>query len=564
MTKQEQEQLDKFILNALTVQTDEKEGQQVINLNDLDLCSADYVPTTYIIEDTDYDEMDILGPLYTDPNIIKLLNTSVNDIPTILNDITIDNNIILEFADATIKDPNPVYYTITVQPGETINSESIIGSIQQRGKLKQLKSIFSKATVKGINENSDYFRLYPSNCYRHIVLENVLDSSGNEFDLSNQLTDLNDKFTKEGNLYALITNCLGQSLLPFVLSRRYRGVYTRTYNEFTNTYSKWFLDSSDLSVDNSEVSTFIENNAFKNNVQYNTPYFIYDIENENHDTGLKIFDASILKVLDDIQDEFGANIIGNDVTKSDMKSWKKRAKKKRKRKKVKQEIKEKTTNATEKIKHSDNPYNEIEKEKNRLLDTRNNYINQILDLYKNKDNLPLCKYDPEYNDCKFLVNDVIDGKVLKNVKNFDDDFSYSPIGDVDNYYNYYFSILGNLNLLSGNEYVQKYYDLITDIINKRLIIETSEIKTIKRNFCNLFNDNISQIFTFYQNEQYNTDTYINHMFTKFDNKINIFIQEQNTKHANDIRDKFTKMNLGDEAIENAGNLYTADQWSVYE
>ena len=41
------------------------------------------------------------------------------------------------------------------------------------------------------------------------------------------------------------------------------------------------------------------------------------------------------------------------------------------------------------------------------------------------------------------------------------------------------------------------------------------------------------------------------MFTKFDNKINIFIQEQNTKHANDIRDKFTKMNLGDEAIAQA-------------
>ena len=49
------------------------------------------------------------------------------------------------------------------------------------------------------------------------------------------------------------------------------------------------------------------------------------------------------------------------------------------------------------------------------------------------------------------------------------------------------------------------------------------------------------------------------MFTKFDNKINVFVQEQNTKHANDVRDEFTKMNLGEEAIKNAGTLYTADQ-----
>ena len=557
MTKEEQEYIDNLIFNALTVQTDEIEGQQTININDLDMCSADYVPSRIYTED-DYD-MKVLNEIYNDPNIIKLLNTSLNDLnlEEFLSDMTIESNVILEFADATITDPTPVYYQISIQPGETLNDDTVIGTIYQRGKMKTLKSIFSQGNVKGINENTDYFRLYPSNCSRHIVFENINSGNGKEYDLSEQLQDLNDKFTKEGNLFALITNCLPQSLLPYVLSRRYRGVYTRTFS-IEYGYSKWFLDSSDLSVDNTEVSTYINNSKFKNNIQYDTPFIIYDIENENHDTGLKIFDASILNIMNDIQDEFGANIIGNDVTKADMKSWKKRAKKKKNRKKVKKEIKTKTKNTTEKIKHSENPYNAIEQEKDRLLNTRDKYINDIIELYKNKENLPLCKYDPEYNDCKFLVNNEIDGTVLKNVRNYDEDFTYTPIGDED-YYNYYFSLLGNLNLMAENEYVQKYYELITDIINKRLIIETADIKTLKRNFCKLFNDNIAQVFTFYQNEKYNTEEYINHLFTKFDNKINVFVQEQNTKHANDIRDEFTKMNLGEEAIKNAGTLYTTDQ-----
>ena len=325
MTEQEKYYLNQMITEALTVNSDEIEGQQVINLNNLDLCAVDYAKTT-VMPDPSLD-MTLLNEIYSDPDIIKLLNASIDDIPNLLDDIYTDNNIIIEFADATVNDPNPVIYNISVKPGETINNDTVIGQVQQKGKMKIIKSIFSKGTVKGINDDTEFFHLYPSNCSRHIVLENVLDEDGEEFNLSSEIQDLNDKFSKEGCLYALITNCLCQSLLPYILSHRYRGVYTRTFNGYG--YSKWFLDSSDLIADNTEVSIFVNNNGFKNNKQYNTPFFIYDFENESHDTGLKIFDSSILKVLDEIQDEFGANIIGNDVTKNDMKSWKKEQKRKR-------------------------------------------------------------------------------------------------------------------------------------------------------------------------------------------------------------------------------------------
>ena len=79
----------------------------------------------------------------------------------ILKDINTDNRVIIEFAGATVKDPNPVTYSIKVKPGDTITDDTIIGDVMQNGKLKTIKSIFSKGTVSSINNGEDYFRLYP-------------------------------------------------------------------------------------------------------------------------------------------------------------------------------------------------------------------------------------------------------------------------------------------------------------------------------------------------------------------------------------------------------------------
>ena len=553
MTDQEKEYVNNLIMNALTVETDEKEGQQVINLLDIDACAADYE----LASDVSLFDNQVLEDLYTDEDLIKILNTPPEKLPEILNDLNTNTNVILEFADANVADPNPVKYEITIKPGEAINNDSILGSIEQRGKMKTLKSIFSKGNVKGINDNQEYFHLYPSNCSRHIVLENVQPDNGNDYDISRDMEEINDKFKEEGILYALITNNMCQSLLPFILSRRYRGVYTRTFNVETQSYSKWYLDSSDFIMDNTEVSTYIDNDAFKGGKQFDSSLIVYDTINESLSTGVKIFDASVLKILDDIQDDFGANIIGNDITKSDMKSWKKRAKKKRKRKRVKKEINEKIQNSVNKIKKSESPYDTINKEKDRLLQTRDNYVNSIIDLYNNKDNFPLCKYNPDYDDCKYLVNDDIDKSVLNNVESYDEDFTYYKIGDVDNYYNYYTSLLGNINLSLDDEYTKEYYNIITDIINKRLIVEGKDATELKLQFFQLVNDNISPIFNLYKNNIFNTEEYINTEFTKFENKIQVFMQNMKTTQANNIRDEFTKMELGEQAIENATQVYTS-------
>jgi len=74
--------------------------------------------------------------------------------------------------------------------------------------MKLIKSIFSEGEVCGNEDNSDFLRLYPSSCDRHIILRNVKPESGSDFDLSLDIENLNDKFKNEGVLYALITNNL--------------------------------------------------------------------------------------------------------------------------------------------------------------------------------------------------------------------------------------------------------------------------------------------------------------------------------------------------------------------
>ena len=561
MTSEEKFYLDSLITNALTINSDEMEGQQVIDLNNLNLCAVDYAKSDVIADednqsDSKTTEYDFLKNIYEDKDLIKLITTPAEDLPDILKDINTDNRVIIEFAGATVKDPNPVTYSIKVKPGDTITDDTIIGDVMQNGKLKTIKSIFSKGTVSSINNGEDYFRLYPSNCDRHIVLENTLSGSGQDFDIYEDIMSINEKFQHEGLLYALITNNMCYSLLPYVLSHRYRGVYTRKRSVLSE--GKWYLDTSDLSYDNTEVSTFITNKAFKDNKQYDTTVFVFDNVNESLDTGVAIFDSSIIQVLDDIQDEFGAKIISPDITKNDMKSWKKRAKKKKKRKKVKKEINEKTQQSTNRFKKSDNPFQEIQKEGDRLLDARSEYINKCIEIYKNKDKLPLCKYDPEYTDCKFLVNDKIDENTLSNVQKYDSEFSYYAIGDIDNYYNYYFSLLGNLNLLNDKDdpYTQEFFQIISDIIDKRIIVEAIDVLDMKRNFMKLFNDNVTKLFKLYSNDKFNTKEHIDKEFNMFEQKIHKFIQDAQTNFNKDITTKFNELNLGEEALENAGGIYT--------
>lgn len=573
MTKEEKIYLDDLITKALTIDTDEIEGQQTINLNDINLCAVDYAKSDITTDFKDIvgsTDLSVLQNLYNDKDLWKLIVTPPEEVPDILSDIDTSTRVIIEFSDATVKDPTPVEYTLNIKPGDTIDNNTIIGSVKQDGKMKPLKSIFEKGRVMSSNNGEDYFRLYPSKCNRHIVLENTLLGMNEDFNVVEDISAVNEEFQKEGYLYALITNNLCQSLLPCVLARRYRGTYTRK-NTVSGRYqqnSGWYLDSSDISYDNLDISIISasKKEGFKNNKKYDTSLFTFDIVNDKLNTGVTIFDTSIIMNLNESQDEFGSSIIAEDVTKSDMKSWRKRAKKKRKRKKVKREIKDKAYRQTNRIKTASNPYEAIQKESKRLLDAREKYVNDIIKIYKSLDTLPLCKYDKNYTDCKFLINEHIDSDVYKNVKQYDDDFSYIPIGDADSYQNYYYSLLTNINLLPGtfDKYSQEFYNLITDIINKRVIVEQRKDSDLMLDFMNLFNDNVKPIFNNINGKNV-SETKIKQEFNKFKQLISSYIQNENKAYKEKITKQFTVDNkekygqeLDDEAIQNAGEKYTGD------
>jgi hypothetical protein len=78
--------------------------------------------------------------------------------------------------------------------------------VEQEGKQKQIKSIFSEGEICGNEDNSDFFHLYPSSCNRHIVIKNTKPESGGDYDLTLNIENLTESFKNEGILYALITN----------------------------------------------------------------------------------------------------------------------------------------------------------------------------------------------------------------------------------------------------------------------------------------------------------------------------------------------------------------------
>ena len=70
MTAEEKYYLDSLITNALTVNIDEAEGQQVIDLEALNLCAVDYAKSD-VTADTDasIDENDFLKSIYEDEEL---------------------------------------------------------------------------------------------------------------------------------------------------------------------------------------------------------------------------------------------------------------------------------------------------------------------------------------------------------------------------------------------------------------------------------------------------------------------------------------------------------------
>lgn len=282
MNTDEKKYLLDLIKNAMTVDINEHEGQQTIDLNALNLCSVDYSDNTgnkdtvfsgrnmgenlvpqsdnkEILIDSDkkntgsfidtgnYANLDMptINEIINNINVESLLNATPENISDVIAKNDSGEKVIIEFADKCINDKE-VEYELYVKPGETITEDTIIGEVEQYGRMIPIKSIFSTGTVMGTPDNSDFLHLYPSVCNRHIIIDNIQFGTNMGVDTT-YMEQVIDKFQHESYLYNLICTNLCYSSLPAILMRRKNGKKNgiSIFNDFRkkqDDISKKFID----------------------------------------------------------------------------------------------------------------------------------------------------------------------------------------------------------------------------------------------------------------------------------------------------------------------------------
>lgn len=109
---------------------------------------------------------------------------------------------------------------------------------------------------------------------------------------------------------------------------------------------------------------------------------------------------------------------------------------------------------------------------------RDTFLQWVISEWKKAKSQMLCKYIDNEEDCRYLAQDK-DGKL-----------DVARIGETK-VQNYYANLLSRICLIYGDEWSQKYFDLISDIIIKRMNVEKYSISYLISEFNQLFKQNVS-------------------------------------------------------------------------
>ena len=133
-----------------------------------------------------------------------------------------DNWAIVEYGDDYIKDKK-VEYTLDIEPGDVLTSETMIGTVEQEEKMLPLKSIFSSGYVCDItktdkdgNEYKDFMHLFPKYADRHFLIHNYTLSQGDSFTQKDQ-DEMKKVVLDNTNLYNLIKDNAVYSTFPVII-----------------------------------------------------------------------------------------------------------------------------------------------------------------------------------------------------------------------------------------------------------------------------------------------------------------------------------------------------------
>ena len=190
------------LLNLTEFASDEMEGQQTLNLCNLNLCPAPPKPEK-------------------EPE---------------------QSAVIIEFGDEyTLGDR--VDYNIVVKPGQTINEGDILAYITKGDTQQPIRTKFT-GVVRGEN---DYTHLYSSDTRRHFIIDDYSPCMPVDYN-TDDVMNLSKRFKKATELGAFILNCMPLSILPILLVNANRdnntnaqtgSIITGGIQETTSVFSKF-------------------------------------------------------------------------------------------------------------------------------------------------------------------------------------------------------------------------------------------------------------------------------------------------------------------------------------
>lgn len=198
------------LLEQLVVISDEFEGQQMLDLSNVDVCA------------TDVDDGNNYAPTDVDENDFNQAITDINDFIDNYDSSNFKkagNYAIIEFADECEKYPAEEY-KLYVKPDDNLTTSTIIGSCIQEEKWKEIKSIFSVGEVMAKEDDPSSFKhLFENhNCNRHIIIKNYEIDSDINIDVST-LEELTNDFNKREEYFQLFKDALNYSVLPTIISQ---------------------------------------------------------------------------------------------------------------------------------------------------------------------------------------------------------------------------------------------------------------------------------------------------------------------------------------------------------
>ena len=473
ITREQIEYLNKLAIDAISWQTDESEGTQVVDIQNINACNPDYIDIPK--PEMSFDDIRHLLHL-DDPNVIPdILSKIENDISDLTSESTSDADLyldgetggfiagdkgkrpqdtssdntgldrdnrwndisypkdidmqkvvdaiindsstngdlkaVLEFATPSLQDPIGVEYELYVKPGQQVTEDTIIGKAHINSVTKEIKSIFSAGTVAANQDGTDFKHLYEGcGATRHIIIENY-ELCGDRPDINtDRIQEMADNFTNEAYIHQLITDNLPECVLPLILQNR--------YTEYKYKYVA-MVKVREQRPNGREIFSEYEDkvNAIRDG-------YMKDIQNMGSEDNIRKTNGNIRKI----------NSLGFDI-----------------------------------------------------IDRRKKYADDMIYMYTTYSrSLKPCEYDDrKYYDCRYLAYD-------HDVEYRDKDTNLK-IGNTE-YSNYYVSLLSKIDMLSSenNKYATEYYELIKSIIEIRMAREKYNIDDLINEFNSVFKKAINK------------------------------------------------------------------------